>query len=173
MTKSLVTILILCFSSWAHAETRDAGLFFDQNLGDLKAEMATAKKEGKKGILLMFELEDCPFCHRMKRTVLNRSEVQEFYKKNFLVFGIDAAGDNPLTDFSGKESTEKAYALANRVRATPVFVFYDLDGKVMTRYTGATKDAAEFLLLGKYVAEEAYKNKEVTFPKYKQLATRP
>ncbi len=173
MTKSLIAFLVLCFSSWANAETRDVGLFFDQNLGDLKAELATAKKDGKKGILLMFELDNCPFCYRMKRTILNQSEVQDYYHKNFLIFGIDAAGDNSLTDFGGKETTEKAYALANRVRATPVFAFFDLEGKVMTRYTGAAKDVNEFMLLGKYVSEGGYKNKGSNFPKYKQSQARP
>lgn len=173
MTKSLISFLILCFSSLALAETRDVGLFFDQNLGDLKAELANAKKEGKKAVLLMFELEDCPFCQRMKRTILNQAEVQDYYRKNFLVFSIDAAGDNPLTDFKGKETTEKAYALATRVRATPVFAFYDLEGNPITRYTGAAKDINEFMLLGKYVSEGAYKNKELSFPKYKQTQVRP
>lgn len=173
MKKYIFSLLVLWFSSLAYAETRDVGLFFDQNLGDLKAELANAKKEGKKAVLLMFELEDCPFCHRMKRTILNQSEVQDYYRKNFLIFSVDAAGANALTDFNGKETTEKAYALASRVRATPVFAFYDLDGNAITRYTGAAKDVNEFLLFGKYVAEGAYKNKEMSFPKYKQSQVRP
>jgi len=166
MTRFLV-VALLTLSSWVHAETRDIHqYFFDQKLGDFKAELATAKQEGKKGILLMFELDDCPFCHRMKTTILNQSEVQDYYRQHFLIFNVDAKGDTSLVDFKGKDTTEKQFAVENRVRATPVFAFFDLEGNQMTRFTGAAKDVAEFMQLGRYVAEGAYKS--MPFAKYKQ-----
>jgi len=165
----LLFVALLTLSSWVHAETRDIHqYFFGQKLGDFKVELATAKQEGKKGILLMFELDDCPFCHRMKTTILNQSEVQDYYRQNFLIFSVDAKGDTPLVDFKGKDTTEKQFAVENRVRATPVFAFFDLEGKQMTRFTGAAKDVAEFMQLGRYVAEGAYKS--MPFAKYKQQA---
>jgi thioredoxin-related protein len=166
MTKFLV-VALLTLSSWVHAGTRDIHqYFFDQKLGDFKAELATAKQEGKKGILLMFELDDCPFCHRMKTTILNQSEVQDYYRQHFLIFSVDAKGDTALVDFKGRDTTEKRFAVENRVRATPVFAFFDLEGNQATRFTGAAKDVAEFMQLGRYVAEGAYKN--MPFAKYKQ-----
>jgi len=82
------------------------------------------------------------------------------------VYSVDVNGDTQMTDFQGKHTTEKAFALANRVRATPTMLFIGLDGKVMARQTGPTKDKAEFLLLGKYVADGAYATEP--FIKYKQ-----
>jgi len=166
MKRLLWLLLLLPVLAWG--ETRSTDQFFDQKMGDFKAELATAKQEGKKGILLMYELDDCPFCHRMKQTVLNQAEVQDFYHKHFLVFTIDTKGDTAMVDFKGKNTTEKAFSFDNRVRATPVFAFYDLQGNQMARYTGATKDAKEFLLLGQYVVEDAYK--AMPFAKYKQQA---
>ncbi len=166
MKRLLWLLLLLPVLAWA--ETHSAEQFFDQKMGDFKADLAAAKQEGKKGILLMYELDDCPFCHRMKGTVLNRSEVQEYYRKHFLIFTVDTKGDTAMVDFKGKATTEKALSFENRVRATPVFAFYDLSGNQMTRYTGATKDAQEFLLLGRYVVEDAYK--AMPFAKYKQQA---
>jgi thioredoxin-related protein len=168
MLKRLLPALLLAFFAVAgHAETRDVyQYFFNQNLGDFKAELAAAKKDGKKGILIMYELDDCPFCHRMKQTVLNQSEVQDYFRKHFLIFAVDAAGSNPVVDFAGKETTEKEFALANRVRATPVFAFYDLSGSQMARFTGAAKGVGEFMALGRYVVEDAYKT--MPFAKYKQ-----
>ena len=140
------------------AEVRDPTVhFFQPKLGDLHDDLATARQEGKLGVLLMFEMDDCPFCHRMKATVLNRAEVQDYFRRHFLIYSIDTKGDVPITDFQGKDTTEKAFALAQRARATPVFVFYDLEGQPITRYTGATQSADEFLLLGRYVVEGAYK----------------
>ena len=61
----------------------------------------------------------------------------------------DTRGDTMLTDFSGREMAEKDFAFKeHRVRATPVFIFFGLDGKPMLRYTGATRDVDEFLWLG-------------------------
>ena len=163
----LVFFLALAFGT-AAAETRDpSSYFFDQKMGDFQAELATAKKAGKQGVLLMFELDDCPFCHRMKHTILNQSEVQDYFRKQFLIFSVDIKGDNPMVDFKGKETTEKVFAAAQRARATPMFAFYDLDGKLVARFTGPTKDVNEFMLLGRYVAEGAYKDKSLTFARYK------
>lgn len=164
----LLLALVFFLTGAAVAETRDVHPhFFDQSLGDFKAELATAKSQGKNGILLMFELEDCPFCLRMRQTILNQSEVQDFYRKHFLIFSVDADGSNPVADFGGRETTEKKFAADNRVRATPVFLFFDLSGKPVARFTGAAKDGGEFLALGRYVVEGAYSR--MPFAKYKQL----
>lgn len=149
-------------------ETRDVKLFFDETFNDMKEELATAKKDGKKGVLIMFEMDECPFCHRMKTTVLNRGDVQDYYKQNFRIVSVDIEGDLELTNFKGETTTQKDFALKEyRVRATPVFQFMDLDGNPMKngRLTGATKDAEEFLQLGKYITEK--KNEEMPFTKYK------
>lgn len=162
--------LMLCLGAFVvQAETRDVQQhFFNQHLGDFKAELDTAKKEGKQGILLMFEMEECPFCHRMKQTILNQSEVQDYYRKHFLIFSVDTEGANALVDFAGKDTTEKQFALEHRVRATPAFIFFDLAGQPVTRFTGAAKDTKEFMTLGRYVVDGAYK--DMPFAKFKRQA---
>ena len=51
-------LALMFVASSVLAETRDINqYFFDQKLGDFKAELETAKKEGKQGILLMFEMD--------------------------------------------------------------------------------------------------------------------
>ena len=115
----------------AASETRDVKLFFDETFNDMKEELETAKTDGKKGLLIMFEMDECPFCHRMKTTVLNRSDIQDYYKENFRVISVDIEGDLELTNFSGETTTQKDFALKDfRVRATPVFQFIDLEGKL-------------------------------------------
>lgn len=167
MMKRWLGWIFLLFPLVAFAEVRDPGqYFFNPKLGDFKEELAVARQEGKKAIMLFFEMDDCPFCARMKSTILNQSDVQDFYQRNFLMYPIDTQGDTPMTDFSGKETIEKAFALEHRVRATPTIIFFDLEGKPVARYTGATKDKDEFLLLGRYVLEGAYK--QVPFARYKQ-----
>lgn len=164
----LLLILALLVTP-AMAEVRDPGThFFQPKFGDLKEDLESARQSGKAGILLMFEMDECPFCHRMKVSVLNQSEVQDYFRKHFLVYSIDIKGDTALTDFQGQATSEKAFALEQRARATPVFIFYDLDGKAVTRFTGATQNADEFLLLGRYVVEGVHKS--MPFNVYKRQA---
>lgn len=142
--------------------------FFNETWGQFPEELEKARAEGKQGILLFFELDECPFCHRMKTTVLNQPEVQAFFREHFLNFAIDIEGDVEMTDFNGKLTTQKTFSEKdNRVRATPVFAFYDLQGKQIVRYTGATSGVDEFLLLGEFVAQGIYK--EMPFTKYKRM----
>lgn len=162
-------LFMLCMGTGL-AETRDAQeYFFDAKLGDFKNELATARKEGKTGIMIMFEMEECPFCYRMKHTILNQSEVQDYYHKHFLIFPVDIRGSLPMVDFTGKETTEKAFSTEHRVYGTPVFDFFDLDGKLITRFPGTAKDVNEFLLLGKCVVEGACKTTSFTAYKKQQV----
>lgn len=141
--------------------------FFDSTFGDFTEELALARERDKKGILIFFEMDECPFCHRMKQTVLNQPEVQEWYRENFLVFSVDVEGDTEITDFEGNAMRSKDFAeKKNRVRATPVFAFYDLDGNRVVRYTGATSGVEEFLWLGEFVADGHYK--ETNFVRFKR-----
>jgi len=152
------------------AEVRDPHTqFFMSKMGDFKDELTGAKSAGKQGVLIMFEMDDCPFCSRMKANVLNQSEVQDYFRQHFLIYPVDVKGDTPMVDFKGKETTEKAFALEQRARATPVFIFFDLDGNVMTRYTGTTQTVDEFMLLGRYVVEGVYKT-STPFNVYKKQA---
>ncbi|MGV6808692.1 MAG: thioredoxin family protein [bacterium] len=151
------------------AETTDEPSFFDETFNDLTEELSTAKEEGKKAILLMFEMDECPFCHRMKQTILNQPDVLDYYRKHFRIISVDIEGDLELIDFAGKTTTQKDFSLKqHRVRATPVFLFFDLEGKAIKqgRFTGATKDAEEFLQLGQFIVEAHYKT--MSFIKYKR-----
>ncbi len=163
-------LLVLAFlATPVLAEVRDAHAhFFMSKMGDFKDELATAKAEGKQGVLIMFEMDECPFCARMKATILNQDVVQDYFRRHFLIYPVDVKGDTAMVDFKGKETTEKAFALEQRARATPTFVFFDLDGNAVTRFTGTTQTTDEFLLLGRYVVEGAYK--AAPFNVYKRLS---
>jgi len=84
------------------ATTRDPyQYFFQASLGDLTEELETARDEGKQGIFVFFEMDECPFCHRMKQTILNQPEVQDYFNQHFLSLSIDVEGDIEIVDFDG------------------------------------------------------------------------
>lgn len=138
---------------------RDTAGFFDQSFGNIREELQAARSDGKLGLVIMFDDEDCPWCQKMKATIMTQARVQEYYLRHFRSIHLDVKGDAPVTDLAGKEMAQKDFAfLQHRVRATPVFLFLDLDGKVVNRYTGASKDADEFLLLAEFIVSGAHKS---------------
>lgn len=136
--------------------------FFNETFGDYSEELAAAREQGKKGVLLFFEMDECPFCHYMKENVLNQPEVQAYFRENFLSFAVDIKGDVEITDFKGRNLSQKDFSETSRVRATPVFAFYDLDGNEVHRHTGKTTGVDEFMMIGEFVADGIYKNQRFT-----------
>ena len=170
-----IAILLVLGSLTVSASTpRDPYQYlFQQSLGDFTEELEIAREEGKKGIFVFFEMDECPFCHRMKNTVLNQPEVQDSFNQVFHSLSVDVEGDIEIVDFAGNEITQKQFASRNRVRATPVLAFYDLEGNQVLKYTGATSGSEEFMWLAEYVAEEIYllkdKNgRKISFTRYKR-----
>ncbi len=172
ITKFLILILV---SPVVGASTpRDPyDHLFQQSLGDFSEELEIAREEGKKGIFVFFEMDECPFCHRMKSTVLNQPEIQDSFNQDFLSLSVDIEGDIEILDFKGRETTQKQFASKNRVRATPVLAFYDLEGNQVAKYTGATSGSEEFMWLAEYVVDGIYKLKDdngrkISFTRYKR-----
>ncbi len=93
--------------------------FFMPFLGDLRDELGEARTDGRQGLLVMYHFEECPSCQRMRREVLNRPEVQDWYRRTFRPIAIDIRGAQPITDLNGKTQSERAYGRAVKIRGTP------------------------------------------------------
>ena len=171
---STLLLSVLQFAAQASTPRDPYQYFFEQSLGDLTEELEIARDAGKKGVFVFFELADCPFCHRMKQTVLNQPEVQDYYRQHFHSLAIDIVGDIELVDFQGNDTTQKRFAQAHRVRATPLLAFFDLDGNLVFKYVGATSGVEEFLWMGEYVAQQVYlevddRGANIRFTRYKRM----
>ena len=161
--------LLALLLAFAIAPAQAAGgweRFFELSFGDLRAEADDAKKEGKLGLMVMYHFDDCPYCARMKREVLSRTEVQAHYRRNFRAIAIDTRGTQQVTGFDGRALPENEFARAIGLRGTPSFHFYGVDGTLLATHAGAIYDAAEFMLLGDYVASGIYRT--TSFALYKQ-----
>lgn len=148
---------------------RDASQhFFTPSLGSLKADLADARRLGKRGALVAFMSADCAECARMKRDVLSLSGVQNYYRSHFAVLAVDARGAARIADFAGRPTTGRDFAASQGVQRLPAFAFYDLDGKALARFEGEIRDAGEFVQLGEFVASGAYRT--TTFADYREAA---
>lgn len=173
LLSNLIIFLAFIFFSSANAATNESPSdpyqhFFNETWGDFSEEITNAKEKKKKAILIFFEMDECPFCHWMKTNVLNQPSVQTYFREHFLNFPVDIEGDIEITDFSGKTMTQKHFSTkVNRVRATPVFAIFDLQGKTIARFTGRTSSVEEFMWLGQYVVEGFYE--QMSFVKFKRM----
>lgn len=141
--------------------------FFNQSFNNLEEELEVAIEEGKIGVFIMFSDKDCPWCAKMKSGILSRTDVQQYYRRYFRVLTINIRGDTEMTDFKGEEMYEKDFAFKqHRVRATPVFMFFDTKGNKTMRLTGIVRNAEEFIWLGEFVVNGDYR--KTNFNKYKR-----
>lgn len=177
MTRVLYALLALAIAlgfapqSGAAALERDPDTyFFNAFLGDMRDALADARSTGRKGLLVMYHFTECPYCQRMRREVLNRPEVQDWFRREFVVIPIDIRGAQPITGLDGKTLPESDYGRAMAIRGTPTFDFYALDGSRVYRYVGGLFDPADFLLLGHFVASGAYRVQ--TFKDYRHSAAK-
>jgi len=130
--------------------------FFTPTFGDLNEEMQVARGEGKIGMLLFFEAEDCSYCKRMLKDVLSEPRVQDWYNERFVSIAVDIYGDVELTDFDGITLPSKVFTDHRQIFLTPVIAFIDLKGNEIYRHLGMIATPEEFLLLGEYIAGEHY-----------------
>jgi thioredoxin-related protein len=106
--------------------------------------------------------------------VLNQPEVQAYFKQHFHSLAIDIEGDIDIVDFGGDDTTQKEFARKNRVRATPMLAFYDLEGNRIFKYVGAPSGMQEFIWMGEYIINKVYLQKDdsgrnIKFARYKRM----
>ena len=158
LLKLLFFILVVITLQTQAYEKRDPReYFFSETFGDLNEELELAKEEGKQGLLLFYEFDNCPYCHLMLSKVLNEKNVQQWYQENFLSLAIDIYGDVEITDFDGKVAASKIYADKINIQSTPTIIFFDLNGTEIYRRVGSMTKPEDFLLLGKFVKGHYYK----------------
>lgn len=168
MKKLGLALVLMLSSHWAFADGRDPMThLFSQSMGDFTEELAIAQDEEKKGVMIFFVMDECPFCDRMKKTILNQPELQDYMKKHFLMYQVDIEGDIEIVNFKGEMMKEKEFAeKEHRVRATPVTAFFDLEGNRIVRYTGPVRTKEEFKQLADFAISGAYK--EMSYNRYKR-----
>lgn len=155
---ALATVVFLCVQ-WSAAARAEFKIESIDN--DFPYEIKEAAEQGKS-LVIMFHQAGCPYCDKMRARVFPVQKVDEFYSKHFVLIESNIRGDLPVVSPEGKEMTEKRFARGIRVRATPVFIFFDKEGKSVLRVTGFL-DAEKFNKAGKYVLDGVYKTKKSLF----------
>jgi thioredoxin-related protein len=147
-----------------HGGDRTPPSFFPPavNLADLAA---TARVSDRQGVLLLFEINGCGSCAAFKQKLLAHADGRRYLETHFASATVVVDSATPLGDWRGEPTNGVLLAQTYRVIAAPTLLFFDTDGQVLTRRGGIT-DVQEFLLLVRYVSEQAYQ--DLPFTAYRQ-----
>jgi thioredoxin-related protein len=145
----LLTILTFLGSEPVNAQgggdQLDAGLvnpgyvekpaWFKDSFLDIRDDISEAAQANKR-IMLYFYQDGCPYCEKLIKENMSQQQIVEKMKKDFDVISINMWGDREVTGLDGKETTEKNFAVANKIMFTPTLVFLDENGGQVLRLNG-------------------------------------
>ncbi len=146
--------------------------WFLQSFLDLKEDLQEAADAGKRMVIL-WEQKGCPYCKELHQVNFVDPAIRKYIRANFVVLQLDIWGARPVTDFDGKEMSEKKLARRYGVRFTPTIQFLPAtvaaaEGKIgkaleVARMPGYL-EPSPFLIMFRYVREKAYE--KTKFRKY-------
>ncbi|MBT8446593.1 MAG: thioredoxin fold domain-containing protein [Gammaproteobacteria bacterium] len=115
--------------------------------------------DASKDILLFFEAEDCQFCLRMHRSVLNDDALIAQLNQDFIAVSIDIASEALLRDENGQSRKTRDLVTDDyRVVGTPTLVFVDADFDLLHRHSGLVDTPREMGRLLEFVAGRVYED---------------
>jgi len=146
--------------------------WFVEGFLELGDDLKEAHAAGKR-FAIMWELEGCPYCRETHLVNFAIPAVTDFIREHFAIVQLDVKGARRVTNFDGKEMSERDLARLTQVRHTPTIQFFpetlaELNGKTgkdmeVARIPGYLKPF-HFLTYFQYVQEKAYE--KVNFHKY-------
>jgi len=109
--------------------------WFKQSFLDIQEDINEASESSKR-LMLYFYQDGCPYCAKLLKDNFGNTEISEKTQQYFDVVAINMWGDKETTDLDGQDSTEKQLAEKLRVQYTPTLLFFNEEGKVVSRLDG-------------------------------------
>lgn len=132
--------------------------WFKLSFLDLRDDLAEAQRENR-GLIVYFGRHDCPYCKALLEKNWGREDIKAYTQRYFDVVAIDVLGYRQLTDPSGKEMSEKTYAVSQKANFTPTLHIYDRRGKLAYKLTGY-RPPYHFKAVLEYVADNHHQQEK-------------
>jgi thioredoxin-related protein len=113
----------------------DIPRWFSNSLLDFKDEIAEAARDGKR-VMVYFGQDGCPYCKALMKANFGPGPIADKTRKHFVAIAINIWGDADVTWIDGRKTTEKELARALKVQFTPTLLFFETDGKLVSRLNG-------------------------------------
>jgi thioredoxin-related protein len=115
--------------------------WFKDSFLDIRDDITEATESSRR-VLLYFYQDGCPYCERLIKENMSQRDIVDSLQSKFDVIAINMWGDKEVIGLDGKETTEKAFAVANKIMFTPTLQFLDEQGKRVLRLNGYVPDAS-------------------------------
>ena len=130
--------------------------WFKESFLDLPEDLKQAIAAGKRGIIIYFGQQRCPYCQKLLKGNFGLNDIRTYTQQHFDVIAIDIWGVQELTDPKGNLLTEREYAVRENTNFTPSLIFIDADGNEALRLRGYYPPY-KFRAALEYVADEHYR----------------
>lgn len=108
---------------------------------DNLARIATEARARRVPVLIAFMQRSCPYCAVARRDFLIPLQSDPQWQGRVLIREIEADRGVQLRDFSGGETTHRAFARSHGVGRVPTLIVFDADGQpVAPPITGLLAD---------------------------------
>jgi len=98
---------------------------------DRAHDLARAAREAAAArvpLLVFFSQPGCPYCDEARRDYLAPLNSDPTARATQRMVEVDITSESPLVDFSGRSTTHRGFAQAERIRLVPVVTFVDARG---------------------------------------------
>ncbi len=136
--------------------------WFKDSFLDIREDISEAADSGKR-VLLYFYQDGCPYCERLIKENMAQQNIVEMLKKKFDLIAINMWGDREVIGLDGGETTEKNFAVANKIMFTPTLQFLDEQGRQVLRLNGYVPPH-KFMAALNFVSQK--KEKDISFRDY-------
>jgi thioredoxin-related protein len=128
--------------------------WFKESFLDIDEDIDAAAELGKHLILLL-EMNGCPYCARMVEENFAQAPYRDFIQEQFDVIVLNVQGDREVALDAETRLPEKDVARQLGVRYTPTVIFLNAGGEPVARVDGY-RNAEDFKRVLDYVATRAY-----------------
>lgn len=137
--------------------------WFKQSFLDLEDDLAEAD-ENNRHIIIYVHQNGCPYCAKLITENFQNPELVKKIQSNFDVIEINMWGDRDISNWQGRDYTEKTFAQHMKVQFTPTLLFLNNNGDIILRLNGYQSIEDMYLSLD-YVANKKYSF--LSFAEYK------
>ena len=110
--------------------------FIQSEFLDLTDDLANARDNGKKGLMILFTTEGCSYCNVFIHDSLGNPEVSARVQEHFDSIGMEIFDDALMVSPAGEEMPIKVFAKQEGVQYSPTLMFYTNEGKKIFVKTG-------------------------------------
>jgi thioredoxin-related protein len=134
--------------------------WFKNSFLDIAEDVGEAAEAGKHVILVM-EMEGCPYCYKMIKDNFANAPYRDFIQEHFEVIALDTKGDREVAVTEEMSMSEKEVADLYQVRFTPTLIFLDASNRPVARVSGY-RNLEDFKVVLDYVHERAYRHQTLS-----------